>query len=428
MAGDYGIFRKKDAQRIAKQTKRMEGVPGQFLRVPQQIRQPVPGSGSGGGSATGSGTAMTIAEYDAVTGEIVSRRDRGRPRTSTDLTYDLDVIFTSDDKLFAVGGYGQTPDIAGHNAIGCLYEGDEETKLWDSSRGANSTVTVPTAMPLGGRLAHEAGDGFLWAAGTGGIYRIDPSDGDVTHRITVQGGGQGNIFHCPTSGSVIVFRGPTTGKHSVINSSGTVTSDTGTASNPLDADSYGGIFVTVLGETSLDTYDATNISSQLSSRTAPPLGGGYRSACTDGTNVWTITSESPSKIRKYPASNLSDGSEIFNASLSVVSSAIIVYNPIDANVYVTQSGSFRRVNPTTGAVVWTASNVNAVSRSQIAFGSDFIIVANTAAVSTKSIWCLEQSSGAVRWHDFSIVNSIASGGVYVTADDRIFVSMGRQQP
>jgi hypothetical protein len=432
MAEKYGITTSRDLKRITAATRRVEGTPGTYVRVPDRV--PRRGAGGGGGSVIQSnGGPFTILEYDAETGDPIQTLDRGRERSATPNVTDTDVLVVEDDDgtwLYAVG-FGYI-----NRSTGVIAKWNAETgeREWDSDAGAFSGPIF--AQTNGGNTSNRlvvASDGFIWAIGTDTsdtcIGRFNATTGVQTHKIAIAL--STSLFismqALPVDGKVLVSFGSTLGGQYA-----RIYDDTGTSVANLTAAPFRDyvingslIYATMTaGADRLKIYDFTL--TEQDSRAAPGAEA-YGAIATDGTTVWVTTSGGATPmIRAYDATNLA--TENWNAAQDAAMATVTRLIHANSALY-TFAAAIRKHSVADGSETWQSAasgfrpTVNPGTRNYCQVGTDFVLVC--APSGNEQVYCLNDTDGTTRWFDEW---TAGANGSLVTADDRVFVCGGRMGP
>lgn len=426
---DYGIMRSGDLRRVAAATRRVEGMPRTFLEVPQQIANR--GSNSIPQSILqGLTNVWTIAEYNATTGEIVKKLDRGRRRQTNKESIDIALLLSSDGFLYAAGA--RDIDRSDGNIVKWDIDATvDASRVWDSTHGGlNPTVfhdlggSGHAAVTLYAPI-FEASDGFIWGVVGRGtddyVSRTNPTTGAQTHSYTLTVGVQA-IYQADNSGGVVIAGITDQGGGvyaRVLDATATSTATFTSQYNDMYEDAG------VLSACSTSQLYLRNADDLTSIDSRAPVADTYFTCCHDGTLVYVTGS---STYYAYDQTNL--------ATLSWSAAT----RPNNRSHHLTlnggslwdcfyQSGSnsvggLAKVDPTDGSVDWSYTAAGSVYiKTSVAFGTDFVVIV-TFSTGGYDIVCLEKSSGSVRWRDFWT----RPMSVVITADDRVFICGERYGP
>ena len=429
MADRYGVFRKRDCERIKRVVHTVEGSPRQYVKVPERVPRT---AGGGGGSTTSDGLSSpwTVLEYDVTTGDHVRAFDRGKRRSSSVAISDADVLFVDDADgswIYTVGtGY-----INRDTGILTKWNADTGEKVWESDAGAFSgPIFAQTGSSNTASRLCIASDGYIWALGTDTsntcVGRFDPDTGAQTHKgaIATAINFVEAVVELPSDGKVLVI---------CVNSGSSIIFDntatsiaTGTSAIRDYALSSTRIYMTLTsGPDRLKAYDFSFV--EQDTRTAPGSEV-YGSIETDGTTVWVTTTAGASPmIRAYDATSLA--TENWNAAQDAgMACRRLMYKNSALYTFPSSTGSVRKHSATDGSETWQSPGTGirptaaAVSRNCCAVGSDFVVIATSDT--NEQIFCLNDSDGTVRWFD----DWSTRFGCYVSDGGRVFLCGGRTGP
>lgn len=414
---DYGIFREKDARRIAKATKRVEGMPGTFLHVPYRPArtfQPQQRTNSTFASA------HTVREYDPSTGEVIQVFDRGRRRSdSPSASQDWGILYSSDGYLYCSGqGYinGST-----HGVIR-KYDPDTGECLWTSSAGAFSGPIHGSPGSSNTTLNNyivEATDGYIWCLGTDSsgfcVGRFNPSTGAQTHKVGYTGP---EGIYALDSGRVAVVGGLGGGKFLVIlDATATELGNYATSSISAVCVYSSGSRIAIGdnagGSPNLKILSSAN-GSVLDSRTSPGIA--YQAIACDGTTLYATGTS----YYSYDANNLAtvnwtharDGTFVTGQKRLVLQGGYLYE----------WAPHIRKLNISDGSEVWESSGASRNPQTApsgyagCAIGSDFLVTLSPDA--DQQFYCLSLSDGSCRWFD---QQDDVPRSVHVSSNDRAFV-------
>lgn len=412
-----------------------------------------------GGRSTGSTTgellgAWTLSEHDPITGDTIKTWYRG-PSWQAGTAKDWEVMVTSDGNILTIG----ETNIGKNNGVAVLYDDANGGVIWyaDDSILAAPVLSIGGLMPQQYRGLIETDDGFYWVAGGnngspsgGSLGRINPSNGEFTHRVVI--GTAPNLFPCPVSGCVICVPGGASDAVKIFDDTASaVATYTGSGASAR-ADVDGSVVAVGSGSSGGIATRSSSDLSAISSRTELVTWGTIGDVATDGTNVYFMSSAGG--FRAILASNLA--TDVWNvAHTGTNANTSVIINHATGELYTlwgSGNWTLRKHNPATGATIWTTStfwtglgtNSALGAGPRISFGSDFIVLTSPQAGgngtfdsnTSYNVICFNEADGTERWRNWdgdqtsstaSVIITVQVGGVFVTDDDRVFVTHDRKQ-
>lgn len=378
----------------------------------------------------------TIAELDPATGEILQTFDRGVSR-DRELSADVCLLLGSDgSSLYAAG----SSSINGGYGYLIKYDINTGEQLWQSDDGALKQIAprnlFSTITERVDQTLCEADDGAIWmcragqhADSTGAakppyVGRYDPDTGEQTHQYGPVASLGWALY--PAASGAVVVASPGIPDIRRLSATATLTHTLAATSQTAIADD--GTNLIVVGGRAIKIVSKADLSLVASATTALGVGESFLAVATDGTTIYTATSEATPKYRAFNYSL----SSTWNAARDATLSTSWEQKAVNSKLY-DFCDLVRKLNPANGAEIWTSLPATGHGllrrRTAVAIGSDFTISGHTTTTATTGtnsidplgIICLEEATGALRWYD-----NVTCHAIQVTADDRIFVCHNRR--